>query len=740
MKRIASVTLGLTAILLALLNTIPAFAQTTLACASVETVTEGVTLSKIAAAAYGDPYAYFPIISATNSQAIADNTFHFIDNPDQIEIGWKICVPAAQTAPAGLARAELQNATFNSEFGKDGVATLVNGKFSTPGAPNTPLMNSVFLGNEIAYGEINGTPSAAVILVEAGGGSGVFYALHLVQTRDGKATDIASTQLGDRINPTALFIQDNKIVVGMTTQGPDEPMCCGTQRVVNTYTLSGDKLEQASTQIVGNVEQTADTQPPATQPTAAPAQTLAGGVWKWTGSLFSDEKRTTPNDPNQYLLSFSADGKISVQADCNRVLGTYTTDGNQLTITLGPSTLVACPPDSLGDEFTRQLGIVNSYFFKDGNLILEFKFDSGSMTFAPSAPSGLNDTRWNVVSYNNGKQAVVSLLDDTEISLNFADGRASGNASCNNYTGPFDTSGDILHVGGLATTFMLCHKPDGIMAQEMQYLTALQSAQTYEIAGDMLTIRDNSGAMQVVAKANLPTGLAATQWQVTGYNNGNQAVVSLLDGTAISMNFSADNRVSGNASCNNYNGGFESNGDALQVGALASTRMACAAPEGIMAQEQQFLAALQNAATYEISGAMLTIRDASGAMQVTATAQTASTLADSAWEVTNINNGKQAVVSLIADTKITLNFDTAGNVNGNSGCNTYAGGYKLDGAKLQIGPLISTLRACETPAGLMEQEQQYLAALQNVATFEISGNTLTLRDADGAMQVIAVKK
>jgi heat shock protein HslJ len=65
-----------------------------------------------------------------------------------------------------------------------------------------------------------------------------------------------------------------------------------------------------------------------------------------------------------------------MQADCNRVVGKYTVNGNQLTIVPGPSTLAACPPGSMGDEFVRQLGNISSYLFKGENLILEFKLDS----------------------------------------------------------------------------------------------------------------------------------------------------------------------------------------------------------------------------------------------------------------------------------------------------------------------------------------------------------------------------
>jgi heat shock protein HslJ len=76
-------------------------------------------------------------------------------------------------------------------------------------------------------------------------------------------------------------------------------------------------------------------------------------------------------------------------------------------------------------------------------------------------------------------------------------------------------------------------------------------------------------------------------------------------------------------------------------------------------------------------------------------------------------------------------------VSGNSGCNNYSGGYKTTGDQLKVGPLAGTQMFCDQPAGVMDQEQQYLAALQNAATFQIDGGTLTIRDANSAMQVVA---
>lgn len=114
-------------------------------------------------------------------------------------------------------------------------------------------------------------------------------------------------------------------------------------------------------------------------------------------------------------------------------------------------------------------------------------------------------------------------------------------------------------------------------------------------------------------------------------------------------------------------------------------------------------------------------------------------LAGTRWNVTNYNNGRDAVVSLVADTTITLEFNTTGQVLGNSGCNSYSAGYSASGNLLTISPPAGTAMHCETPEGVMEQEQQYLTALQNAATFDFAGNTLTIRNGTGAMQVVATR-
>ena len=70
---------------------------------------------------------------------------------------------------------------------------------------------------------------------------------------------------------------------------------------------------------------------------------LAGSIWQWAGGR---EPLGSPPfqvpDPEKYTLTFNEDGSLFVQADCNTSLGTYELSDDQLTITLGATTLVAC--------------------------------------------------------------------------------------------------------------------------------------------------------------------------------------------------------------------------------------------------------------------------------------------------------------------------------------------------------------------------------------------------------------
>lgn len=229
---------------------------------------------------------------------------------------------------------------------------------------------------------------------------------------------------------------------------------------------------------------------------------------------------------------------------------------------------------------------------------------------AAGAAGRLDGTAWTVTRYADGG-VLVDIPAAVHADAVFTAGGVSGSAGCNRYTGAFDASGDTATFGPLATTMMACPPPASTV--EAAYLAALATVVSYAVAADRLTLLDASGAV-VVEYAAVPRDAYLGSWSARMVNNGRQAVASIEAGSEITLEVREVGAVSGNATCNRYMGTCTVAGRAIAFGALATTRMACAAPE-LAAQEQAYLAALGRAAAWEVSGDVLELRDAGGALQ-----------------------------------------------------------------------------------------------------------------------------
>jgi heat shock protein HslJ len=154
--------------------------------------------------------------------------------------------------PASLSRESLGNSVYINEWTQAGLAPLQAGEYREQIMPDSATEIIVSLIDPPAYGQLSaGEPAAAVILVTDPGGSGTFYDLALVVEQDGEPLNIASTQLGDRIQINALYFQDGAILVDMITQGPDDPFCCPTLQVLRRYELQDEQLLLIDEQILG---------------------------------------------------------------------------------------------------------------------------------------------------------------------------------------------------------------------------------------------------------------------------------------------------------------------------------------------------------------------------------------------------------------------------------------------------------------------------------------------------------
>ncbi len=505
---------------------------------------------------------------------------------------------------------------------------------------------------------------------------------------------------------------------------------------------------------------------PTPEATTAPAAGLEGTNWQMV-SYVNDQGETVAALPEAPATALFADGLVSGTTGCNRYGGTYTVDGTALKVTLGPSTMMACPDAQMVQEqgFQAAMANVASYEVAGEQLLLKNAAGDVALTFAPEAQSSLAGTNWQVQAYNNGKQAVVSVLSQSQITAVFGeDGSLSGFGGCNQYATTYKVDGDKITVDpAIATTRKAC-APD-VMDQERAYLEALVTAATYKLGAGAMELRTESGALAVnyiqsevvheevkpgaapeatpaapeatpeptvAAPETAPAaGLEGVNWQLVSYVNAKGKTVAALPDAPATALF-ADGSVTGTTGCNRYGGAYTAKGNKLTVKVGFTTMMAC--PDAQMAQERQYLAALASAASYKVAGDQLVIKNAKGATVLTFKPEAQPALTGAAWQVMSYNNGKQAVVSVLAGTEITALFGEDGSLSGTGGCNQYNTTYKIDGANIAIDPAIATTRmAC--PPEVMAQESAYLEALKSAATYKTAGNSLELRTADGALAV-----
>ncbi len=201
--------------------------------------------------------------------------------------------------------------------------------------------------------------------------------------------------------------------------------------------------------------------------------------------------------------------------------------------------------------------------------------------------------------------------------LRFEGGRLAGSDGCNTFRGAYTADGDSVAVTGpLITTQRAC--PPGLTAQAEAVQAALAGFRRVRRDAASLVLLDESGA-EIARYVGQSQELRGTAWDVTGYNNGRQAVVSVLIGTSLTLEFGADGRVTGSAGCNRYTGTYAATGADVAIGGVAATRRLCGTPDGVMEQEDAFLKALGMGTRARVDGPRLELRNAEGALALSAT-------------------------------------------------------------------------------------------------------------------------
>jgi heat shock protein HslJ len=176
-------------------------------------------------------------------------------------------------------------------------------------------------------------------------------------------------------------------------------------------------------------------------------------------------------------------------------------------------------------------------------LLLAFGAVSG-VAAAGGTGGTLEGPTWILKSYDKGG-TMTDVPAEVYADAVFKSGTVNGNSGCNVYSGTYTASGSSLTFGTLASTKMNC--PQAQNDVETGYLAALGKSATYTATADTLTIYDGSGTELLRYTAASPTAITGVTWHLLGYNNGKQAVVSVIIGTDPTAIFATGGTVSGNA-------------------------------------------------------------------------------------------------------------------------------------------------------------------------------------------------
>ena len=228
--------------------------------------------------------------------------------------------------------------------------------------------------------------------------------------------------------------------------------------------------------------------------TADDSKALEGKVWKATEIAGVTTVLTAKGA--EVTAAFAA-GELSGSGGVNRYNAAYETkSGNLITIAQPAATMMAGPEAAMAQEqaYFAALTKAAKYTVTADSLTLLDDQGGTLVRYAAVQPTALEGTEWDALAYNNGKGALQSLAASSAITATFgSDGSLAGNASINQYSTSYTTSGDAMSIAAQIVSTKMAG-PEDLMKQEAAYLAALPKTATYTIEGDELWLRDATGA------------------------------------------------------------------------------------------------------------------------------------------------------------------------------------------------------------------------------------------------------
>lgn len=230
--------------------------------------------------------------------------------------------------------------------------------------------------------------------------------------------------------------------------------------------------------------------------------------------------------------------------------------------------------------------------------------------------------------------------------------------------------------------------------------------------------------LNISGSAQRPDRLSSQQWRPTVLNG--RSVNLPQSYFEINMN---RNRFTASTGCNNISGGVRVTGRNLRLTNVASTRKMCGA--AAMKVENELIRALDRTTRYTQTGnrlffyaknrVVIEFRAIDRRPGEDSEPQKFG-LEDRRWILSEIRGRRIGKV----ETSPFLSFDMAKrSAGGDSGCNVFGGSYSVNGSRIRIFDVISTMRAC-IEDNRMEIERGFLEGLRQADRYELGNDRLRL--------------
>ena len=250
---------------------------------------------------------------------------------------------------------------------------LVDGRHEEPAAPGSSSKIITRIWGEPVTTDIDsdGTDDAVLILTQSTGGSGTFYYVVAAIATPAGYRGTAGILLGDRIRLQGIDVLDSKVRIRYLTRYrnqsfADDPELA--QRMDVIYLVDDRQLAEVAIDFEGEAD--------------PDRMTLQMHTWTWVRTVFNNDTVKRPKIAGAFTLTFDEHGQVSGTTDCNSFRGEVIIEGRNIRFGENMAMTRMYCADSQESEFIGMLQSLNSFFFTSrGELIMEIKYDSGSMFF-----------------------------------------------------------------------------------------------------------------------------------------------------------------------------------------------------------------------------------------------------------------------------------------------------------------------------------------------------------------------